>query len=227
MLIKLASQQAEIFGRVCYWTFLEAGVEGLPEINGQPALTFQGVFKGPTGPNRLPRGYGSRFGQRAYGWLLKKFRNLELVEDVISQVAVKLAAKTLKIKEGSSLGEAENLILVSLKNAALNVIKKKKEVQLTNRDDEEDTSPITELADPSGFKRIEEIMSPQDWSRLLQNLEMVHERAPEWAQAQVDGVTNTELAAQWGVTPGYITNWLTKYRDNIALVFKKHLRDAA
>ncbi len=225
LLIKLAMDTAEVLGRVAYAEFVKAGVVGLPDVNGRPALELREKFQGSRAADRLPQGYGKGFGVKAWRIALVKLKNPEIVEEAVGDLMSKLISGKIKIQEGSDLRKAENFIVTALLNAGIDMYRRRKhqESQLpTDAEGEE-----LDFGDPSTFRELDNLVSKADMTRIMSDLQRVHEKAPSWVEAQLEGLTDRELAAEWGTTPNYLTNWKKRYLDEVQAVFYKYMRDAA
>lgn len=223
---KLAIDTQEAFGRFAYAEFLKAGVVGLPDINGQPALSMRDKIQGPRAADKLPRGYGKMFGTKVWKIALAKFHNPELVEEAISRVMVRMASHEMKVREGSDIKTAESFIVTAVLNAATDLIRKeRRETPLTMEDDGEYTE--LDVDDPGAFQDIAQMIPRSEMAKILRELRQVHERAPSWVEAQLEGLTNIEIANEWGVSPAYVLKWAKQYLDRIQAVFNKYLRAAA
>lgn len=62
-----------------------------------------------------------------------------------------------------------------------------------------------------------------DFDKLMGAVELVHHRAPSWVLARLEGLTNVEIAQEWGVSPTYITNWFDLYGLHVQAVFAEYL----
>lgn len=226
---KFAIDTQEAFGRFAYAEFLKAGVEGLPDINGQPALSLRDKIQGPRAADKLPRGYGKAFGTRVWKIALAKFHNPEVVEEAVSRVMVRLVAGEMRIRENSDLRSAEGFLVTSVLNAATDVLRSQLRKRETPSHMENDDGEQTEIdiADPHAFKELERSVPPSEMAKILRELKQVNERAPAWVEAQLDGLSNVEIADEWGVSPAYVTKWTRTYLDRIQAVFTKYLRSVA
>lgn len=228
LLLKLSYGTQETFGRFVYTKFIQAGVEGLPDIHGAPALSYRDKVQGPRGDQKLPSGYGRKFGEKALAIGLKKLRSPELVEEAVSSVTMKLLSGQIRIQEGADLARAEQLILVSMLNAGIDALRrlKSRPSEFTDLVDDE-SGAILDISDPNSFKDLENALSRSDLQRMMQDVEKVHPRASQWVEAMLEGMSKVELATQWGVTPAAIQNWESRYLDRVKDVVYKHLKDAA
>lgn len=223
---KLAVSTQEIFGKFVYAKFIQSGVEGLPDINGKPALEMRAVVQGPRAESKLPSGYGRSFGDKVWKVGLSKLRNPEIVEEAISNVTVKMVSGQLRVDEGTPLARAESLIVTAVLNAGTDLLRKK----FRNPADQmpvNDEGVEVDFADPGSFKKIEDILSPGEMSRMMGEIARVHPRAVEWVEAVLEGVSKRELADQWGVTPAAITNFEKAYLDRVKKVVFNYLKGAA
>lgn len=224
---KLAIDTQEAFGRFAYAEFLKAGVVGLPEINGQPALSLRDKIQGPRAADKLPRGYGKAFGTKVWKVALSKFHNPETVEEAISRVMMRMAAHEMKVREGSDLKFAEAFIVTSVLNMATDLLRRERYETPTLMQENDDEYQEVDIDDPGAFKDISQMIPKSEMAKILRDLRTVHERAPSWVEAQLDGLSNVEIAAEWGVSPAYVLKWTKAYIDRIQAVFNKYLRDAA
>lgn len=228
---KLAIDTQEAFGRFAYAAFLKAGVVGLPDIKGQPALTFRGEIQGPRAADKLPRGYGKAFGIKVWKIALAKFHNPEVVEEAISRVMMRLAAGDMQVREDSTLKSAESLIVTSVLNAGIDVLRHQKLEQPTlMREDDGDATPV-DIADPHAFQELEHILPQSEMAQIMRELRQVDRknplRAPEWVEAKLEGLTQAEIAEQWGLnTPQAVFQWEKQYLPAIQKVINEHLREA-
>lgn len=214
VLIKLAFGLTDTVGRVFYALFLEAGVEGMPP----------GPAPG-TPPERLPSGYGRRFGERLYAMLLQKAKNATLVEDVLSELMVTAARDKFGLKPGMSLRGAEQYVMRSAVNHLINHLRKDKPTEELGGEGDESTD--VDMSDPNAFRDLDNLLPRHELQRLMKDLESVHPRAPSWLEAQLEGLKNVELAEEWGVSKGAVTMWEQKYVPAIKDVVLRHLKAAA
>jgi len=229
LLTKFAVDTQEAFGRFAYAEFLKAGVEGLPDIGGQPALSLRDKIQGPRAADKLPRGYGRDFGTKVWKVALAKYHNPEIVEDAISRVMMKLVAGDARIREGSPLKVAEGFLITAVLNTATDLLRKKKweSPSLVRRDEESGGYTEIDITDPGAFKDLEHMLPRSEMMKVMRDLKQVHDRAPSWVEAQLDGLSNIEIASEWGVSPAAVSQWVKKYEPQIEAVFNKYLRAVA
>lgn len=230
LLSKLAIDTQEAFGRLAYAEFLKAGVNGLPDIQGQPALNFREKFKGPRAADKLPRGYGKDFGVRVWKIAMAKFYQPEVVEEAISQVMIKMVSGGAHLREGSDLKTAEAFVITAVMNAATDALRKKKR-NVSERsliqDDGDGGSEEIDISDPNAFRDMERMVPHSEMAKIMRDLKKVDDRAPSWVEAQLEGLSNVDIAEQWNVSPTYVTKWVRQYTDDIQEVFAKYFREAA
>lgn len=229
LLTKLAASTHEVFGRFIYAEFLKAGVVGLPDVNGVPALSLRSEIQGPRAADKLPRGYGKDFGEKVWRTLLVKIHNPEIAEEAISRMIMKATEGSLQIREGTDIRSAEGLIIKSAINAALDAVKYERYrigPSHPNPNENDDESEV-DITDPRGFHELEHRVTHSDMAKILRELKQVNDRAPAWVEAQLEGLSNVEIAEEWGVSPAYVTKWTRTYTDRIQTVFNKYLRAVA
>lgn len=221
---KLATHSSDVLGRVAYAEFLKAGVVGLPDVDGRPALELQEKLKGTRAADRLPVGYGSAFGAQVWRTALYHLRNPEIVEEAVSMTMSKLIMGRAKIQEGVSLRTAENFIMKVVINDAKSILRSRArhETQLPTDDEGEEL----DVDDPRAFQQLEKMLPSSEIQHIMRDLRKVHERAPDWVEAQLDGMTAMELAESWGVSSAYVVKWRERYLPAVKKVIYKHLQEA-
>ncbi len=227
LLVHLASDSLDAFGRVSYALMIEAVVRGMPDSpNGKPATDYvQDVHQ--RGPDALPSGYGRPFAARVYRILLAKFGAPEVAEEAMSKVMVQAARGKLHVANGSGLHAAEAYLITSAMNAARDILRsqgRRREESLTQHRDDDDV--VVDVEDPEAFVELERALSPGDIKKLLGDLEQVHPRARSFAEALLEGDSKADIAEAWSVTPSYVSKWLRQYGSEIKQVIEHHLRQA-
>lgn len=230
LLLKLAHGAEETFGRFVYSKFIQANVLGLPDVNGVPALSLKDKVQGPRGADKLPVGYGRKFGEKAWKVCLAKFRNPEIVEEAVSAVMIKLVSGKIDIQEGVPLQKAEGLIMVALINAGVDALRTKRRTPggVSLVDEEGGTFDIS---DPKSFEHLDDLLTPAQYEKLkrivLQSDPINGPKAVDWMEAAMKGVPKAELAAQWGLTPSSVVNFENRYLPKLQRIVKDFLGDAA
>lgn len=232
LLVKLAFSLTETVGNSLYGLFIEQGVQGMPLVDGKPASDVLDRIKGH--PERLPRGYGKAFGERLYAYVLNKARQPEDADEVMSRILLKIPLKKIKIQEGINLRAAE---AYAYKMAGRELVDYFREIGKLKRKDRSNALPQMvpidqmdgplDLSDPNAFQALKDMLPQTELHRMLRDIEGIHERATSWVEAQLEGITNRELAAEWGVTPPVVNQWEQKYVSRIKQVVLRYLRDAA
>lgn len=231
VVLHMASSLTDTVGKVFYMEFLKSRVEDMPPINGQPALEVAEEFKGR--PERLPRGYGAKFGARVFATLLQKVRNPELVEEIISQLLLNVARKKFSF-EGMSLSKAENFVITSAMNLVTDYLrgeygrgKERRKRDLSLDSPVNDSTTIEDLlSDPSAFKSIDNMLSSSELSRMTAELDRLHPRAADWFTAKLNGDKSKEIAEAWGVSPAAVSQFEAKVMPKVKEILYKYL-DAA
>lgn len=224
LMLRIASGLTETVGKVLYAEFIKAGVAEMPPIKGETPA------KGPIKPEKLPSGYGKRFGERLYAALLSKSRNPDTVEEAISNLLLKAADGRLgDIRDGASLREAERYV-VQVGLQELKYLWRKEQGRSDHQQrrmvDIDDEVQVN-LSDPNSFRHLDQMLPKDELARLMRDLEAVDPRAPSWLEAQLDGVSNVQLAQEWGVGKSRITGWENDHVPAIKRVVMKYVQDAA
>ena len=152
---RLATDPSETFGRIIYTAFLKRKVDGLPDINGKPALDFD-LNRAPQ--HLAPPGYGKDFGNLVVGSLLKKYKDYDTLQDVLQDVALTFAMSPERLREGVPLSVARGYVLTVANNAVLVAFRHKKrhpgDYGTGMSDTEDHEAPQVELEDPKALENI-------------------------------------------------------------------------
>lgn len=227
LLLVLAGDALESFGRASYGECIRAVVRGMPDLpSGKQALDLvQDVQR--RGADALPAGYGRPFAVRVFKILISKFGDHEIAEEAMSHVLLQIARGKIHIRNGSSLQEAESLLLVVALNGArdnLRARNRRREQPLFRDDDGAQTT--VDVEDPQAFELLDKLLPASELKALLRELVEVHPRAPDWLQARLQGDSGQEIAIDWGTTPSYISKWQKTYVPQIRKRIEYHLRQA-
>jgi DNA-directed RNA polymerase specialized sigma24 family protein len=227
LLVHLAADGLDAFGRSMYAEFIKAAVRGMPDApSGRPAFDLiQDVHH--RGPSALPPGYGKPFASRVYKILLSKFGSPEIAEEAMSAALLQVARGKLHVSNGAPLHAAESLAITVCLNAARDLLRaqgRRREDSLV-RDNDEALLNI-DVEDPTSFERLDKLLPASDLARILRSLKDVHHRAPEWLRARLDGESGQDIAEQWGTTPSYVSKFQRVYLPRIRQVLHQHLREA-
>jgi DNA-directed RNA polymerase specialized sigma24 family protein len=228
LLLVLAGDALDAFGRSTYAEFIRAVVRGMPDTpSGKPAFDLiQDVER--RGPDAVPVGYGRLFAARVYKILISKFADPEIAEEAMSQVLLQVARRKVHVANGATLQEAEALIITIALNAARDLLRSRRRRQERSlvRDDE-DSQAVVEVEDPGAFERLDKLLPVSELRAVLRELEGIHPRAPEWLRARLNGDSGTEIAENWGTSPSYVSKWQSAYVPAIKKVVENRLRTAA
>jgi DNA-directed RNA polymerase specialized sigma24 family protein len=220
-LLHIASSLTDTVGRVIYQEFIRAGIVDMPPINGEtPSRDIK----------KVPPGYGKRFGDRLYAMLLSKSRHPDTVEDTLSIVMQHITEGKMHLREGSTIREAENYITQVALNTIKTIWRREKtrfedSFQPTDTDVEGD--PQINFADPNSFRHLDKLIPKSELTRLMADLADVHERAPGWLEAKLEGLKSIEIAQEWGVGKSGVSEWERKYVPSIKRVLVQYIQDAA
>ncbi len=199
LLLVLAGDGVDAFGRTVLAEMIAAGVADLDDINGRPASAWVSVVA-LRGPSALPLGSGRDFAARVYRALIARF-GADAADEAMSAVMLQAARGKLSIRAGSPRRTAESYVVTVALNAARDAVRSRGRAPIPVADEQIDT------ADPRAFSRLEEILPRAELARTLRRLEKVDPRAPDWLRARLDGLTGVELARLWGVSPSYVAKW--------------------
>jgi len=234
LMLYLASSLTDSLGKVIYFELIKAGVTDMPDVSGAPAHEF--VDKFPRNPERLPAGYGRKFADRVYATLLSKTRNPDKVEEVLSNYFVIVSRKGIPVPNDSTLAQAEGYVMRSILNSLKDYVRGESgredrgtlKPHLKSIDDPgEGEGHALNIADPNAFKSLDDMLPQSELRRLMRDLEHINPRAPSWLEAQLEGLSNTELAAEWGVGKSAITMWERDHLPKIKKMVLDYVREVA
>lgn len=227
LLLVLAGDALDAFGRATYAEMIKSVVRGMPDApNGKPAYDLIGDVT-RKGADALPPGYGRPFASRVYKILLSKFSDPEVVEDAMSHVLLQVARGKVHVHNGADLADVEALMITIAMNAARDILRaraRRREDSLV-RDRDDEPTPV-DVEDPEAFTRLDKLMPASELREVLRELRQVHPRAPEWLQARLQGDSGQEIAQDWQTTPSYVSKWQRIYLPEIKRVVEHHLRQA-
>lgn len=239
LLTKLASGASSAFGQVAYGLFLYRGVTEMPAVNGKPAEEFK-----PARPaeidRKIPKGYGKAFGEKVYRVLLRRFKNPDFAEEIMSEGIVKILSGDNYLSrelEGKPLSKAENLFLKSMINLGVDVERRRKrENSMTGPGGEDGEDLEMAIEDPSAWKQMEDILPEREINTIKQELsQAVDPRLapdlPLYFDLLLDGYKDSEILRdkmlpfleQWGpYEHKQHANWSKNYKDKIKKVLREH-----
>lgn len=231
--LRLASDTIDVFGRVVAAEFIKRGVEGMPEINGQPAEAFREklVKAGSKAGDKLPRNYGRQFAQSAWNMNMSKIRNPEVIEDAMVTVVEKLLKNPHLIREGVLLREAQAFVLKMVRNETIDILRMKgrrREDSLTIEDEGEEIN--LDPQDPSALKEIEEMLPPSTLREIARDLDRINESAGTYVNLIFQDYSDREIAEgamlphmDGPVSPQALFNWKKRWMPKIEEVIRKHV----
>lgn len=235
LLYRLAFDPQADFGRSIYSYFITRDVTGLPDIKGQPALSYPIDLR----RNKLaPPGYGKQFGHEMWRRMLRKYKNPELVEDAFNTVVVKLWSNPNLMKEGKSLRSAEGYVFTMLNNWFIDYFrtqKRHREESIFGEGDEGEDLEF-QMLDQDTLHKLDDIISPSEWNRTLREMDRkVHPDASLWVKLMIDGYNSKEVVGdpvhgKPGMLP-YLndhpmtySNWKARIEPKLKALFEDAIR---
>ena len=224
LLVVLAADSLDAFGRVLTAQCILAVVRGLPDVGGKPASDWiQEVHK--KGPNVLPPGTGREFASRVFKILLVKFSDPEIVQEAMSAVMLQIARGKFHVANGSSMHEAQSYTITAALNAARDILRargRRRETPMTT-----DHGQEIDIADPEEFRDLENSISEKDMASILSEAERISPRAREYLEAVLRGDSQSDWARDLGVTDAAVSKFVRKIRPTLKKVLEDHLRSAS
>lgn len=216
-----SADAASALGRSAYALFIAAALRNMPPVEGRDALDLVREIRGPEDADKLPPDYGGVFGGRLFRSLLAKF-GPEIAEEAFAETLLKIVRGKVNVRNGANLSEGEALVSTIAINSARDLARGEQRRRRHVQDDDGSLDP----EDPEAFAELERALSPTEMERVLRDLEQVHPRARSFAEALLDGDTKSEIAAEWNVTPSYVSRWWRQHKDDMASIVTRHLRTA-
>jgi RNA polymerase sigma factor (sigma-70 family) len=220
----------DALGRTFYAEFLKAGVE-MPAISGKPAEEYLDKVRS-RGADALPRGYGGRFARMISTWIRSKFLIEADADEFIQDLLVMLLKGRFKVEQSKAhdLKSAESFALRFVDWRMKDWEKRRSrrsesapEMSLT-----QDTGGQLEIRDMSGvdLRDLLNRLRPAEGEKLMQELRRVDPRFPnraeEWIVSKLEGTTGRELAEEWGITEGRVSQWITRFLPKMQDVFARY-----
>lgn len=205
LFLKLSLDSAETIGRLIHRLFREAGVRDLPEDE---------------------RSYGKLFGNQLMRMMMSKFKNPELVEEAMSKLMEKILTHKVQVHHGADLRSAQALITTSLMRDTLSIMRSRRRKREVGIPTDEHGRPM-DLSDPSGWEELEEYLPRSKWEAIKREIKnQLGDKALSWVVAQMDGLTDRQIAEQWGVSPRAVGKWSQGWAPKIREVIVNYLRKA-
>lgn len=234
-LVRLASSGTDAFGKTVYAEFIKHGIEGLPDVHGEPASSLAGerdLIR------RLPPGYGREFGTKCYRILISKYHNPQMVEDLMSTFMVKfLGGASDNLKEGSTLRTAEQYVLTSLVHEGINFIRKKREISDTYESGDDDEEVRFENSVPAPDESAEQVLN-RILPKVRSKLKAIHPDAELYVKLSIlEGYSDVEIVGDvaegkpsmlthpYNASGGPLDNhsWTVLYKKKIYAALKQAL----
>lgn len=205
LFVKLSLDSAETIGRLIHRLFREADVQDLPEDE---------------------RNYGKLFGNQLMRMMMSKFKNPELVEEAMSKLTEKILAGKVPVHHGADLRSAQALITTSLVRDTLSIMRSRRRKHEVAIPTDEHGRPM-DLSDPSGWEELEDYLPRSKWEAIKREIRgQLGDKALSWVVAQMDGLTDRQIAEQWGVSPRAVGKWSQGWAPKIREVIVNYLRKA-
>jgi len=229
--LKLSFSDAELIGRLSYAIFLSLGVQGIPDIKGMPALEFAAKkgIRGPRDMTKVPTGVGQRFGRVAIGSVIKILPSFLRSTDAKDEIVGKVVEKLLKGEynkpglSGVPLKQAENYVIMALKNETRNYLRGQAYRQTTPMVNEE--GEFLDFRNPEEFLEIAQDLTPGEIQRMFQELDQVGKgsRGSDYLRLLLEGYSQTDISRQLGVSIPAVTKWLRNNKQTIKGIIHKYL----
>jgi len=220
-------------GRALYAEFIKAGVTGMPDVKGEPALDLQDKIIGlkERGPLLLPSGYGTAFGGEMWA-VASKFlhtRDPEAISDVLQNVVVEVYARTEREAKSQlraePLASAESFIKKLVNLRARDWLKKKDHGQSSLTDSETGGQP--DLRSTKFLSRLFHKIDRGDvgsFKREIGQIDRVNPDRPwSYIEGVIEGLSNTQIAKSWGVGRSVVTNKLKDWLPEFKRIFLKYM----
>lgn len=191
VLAALVDTDLQALGRALGTVFIHKKVQGLPDINGKPALE--------TPANRVPPNYLHDFAANIRQILRSKSHSEDVADLTIANWLYRFVAEGgwQKMEEGRSLSEVRSYILNSLINQEKDELRRQKKNQMRNPSldvTNEEGHATFEPSDPEATKKFYEHIQPHSLPRVRRVLEQkVHPDAPLFLDLLLEGHRATDI----------------------------------
>jgi hypothetical protein len=230
LVLKYAEEDSKAFGVFVFSLFIQAGVKGLPDIGGRPALEYQDLLK-KVGVDRFkrvePKAYAdlvresNLFARQTYALFLRR-HSANLLEDAIGETIAKLAANPNLIKP-VQLPQAIVFVRRLIETSIIDYVRVMKRHRVeTLQPDVSESGAEVEHMDPGSFHGLEDL-DEVTMQGIMRDLGRVHKIGPAWLEAKLEGRTNVELARILGMHEVYVGSLLKKFEPAFKKVILKHL----
>lgn len=191
LLLRLAEDQTQNFGRTMYGEFLMKGVQGMPPIRGVPAESTKFWHAQRNPADSLPTNYGSDFGNHAWRTLMKKVPGISLADakDALQDTAIDFVGGASRhLDETFTLEHAEYYVI----NAVVNRGKMSLRSRSRRREDyvREDTEkggvPNFDHVDRDSIQDFNDFVKARSMQKImpqiLRDLERAHPAAADYVR---------------------------------------------
>lgn len=185
--VMVGTGTGDVFGRYVGALFLTSGVEGMPD----PGPKWDPTARDPV--RTLPVNYYRDFGDKAVRILTRKFGDFSVVEDALMNAMSLVAAKKVRIQEGTARSRAEAYVMTTLVNEAKRIMRERYRMpQESLTRDETDDIPF-ELEDTDALDEYERMFSVSDMKAIRQALGRVAPWAPMYLDMVLEGYDDAEI----------------------------------
>ena len=202
---KLASNFTDSFGKVIYGYMALKGLEGLPEIKGQPANEYaKGMTINQLLP-RLPQHYGRELGAQTFATMMRRWHNPAKVEDAMAEFMARFIDSGHRHFTPTTIKQGVAFVLTSVSRVLIDQSRKKTEVSDEMDPNEEGDSMHHEVHVPSHEEGIGILQELAHSPKLVAELNKIHPFAANYVKGMVEGYTEKELAEQGGYSYHYFS----------------------
>lgn len=138
---------------------------------------------------------GRRFGEKVYRAMLGKYRDTELVEDAMIDVATKFSVKPELLRADLGQSAVESYVMQAVQFAVMTALKAKRNLKEDSLFDTDDSGEdlALELDDPRAVAQFEDLLDASDVRILKNKLRSVLPWAPGYLDMLLDGYTDKEI----------------------------------
>jgi hypothetical protein len=79
-------------------------------------------------------------------------------------------------------------------------------------------------ADPQTYRDLEDLIPQSELNDILRAIGKVHPKAVDWFKGQLEGVTNRDLAEQWGVSEPRVNQLVHVIEPAVKKILQQHLQ---
>ena len=192
LLTKLAVSTVETLGRAIGAEFLERGVSDMPD----PGPRWSPTARNPA--LTLPADYMRDFASKLYGVMIRKFHDVELVDDAVQSYLTKVLTREM-IKPVPRRA-AESYVIDGVIKMALDILRHRGRKERPGQTDPLDAPEVEgrtlqeKLEDPWALRNMEHKLSPRLWQRWMMFLAAhLHEDIPTFIGLHMQGYDNDEI----------------------------------